>query len=606
MTTRYTKYKKKQKLRNNEYYNTQAIQDKLYKESEEGKKFKRLLPLILQKENILEAYRNIRKNKGSKTPGTNLNTIIDIAEKEIETIIDYINNRLEDFKPHKVKRKDISKPNGGTRPLGIPTIEDRLIQQCIKQILEPICEAKFYRHSYGFRANRSTAHAMTRCMYLMNVVKLHYVVDIDIKGFFDNVDHGKLLKQLWSFGIEDKEFLNIISKILKAEIKGIGIPSKGTPQGGIISPLLSNVVLNEFDWWISNQWENFETTQQYAYSCGKIRALKRTNLKQMYIVRYADDFKIFCRDAKTAQKVFVAVKQWLRKRLNLEISPEKSKVVNLRKNYSDFLGFKLKVRTKGKKKVSTTHVSDKARTKITKSFKESIKEIKKTPSSETVKRLNSKIIGWHNYYRIATNVSFDFSEIAFLVKKNLYNGTRSIRSSTKSKSKTYKKLYSEYNCKTITIAGVTIFPLHGVKFKYTINFSPQICNYTEEGRRRIHEKLKANHKEVIKFLLDNTVIDENLEYNDNRISLYVGQNGKCGVTRRPLNKNSMVVHRRIPKNKGGKDNYTNLIYVDGYVHKLIHENKEEIIEKYKNKLSLDSIGLKKINILRKLVGNYAI
>lgn len=95
--------------------------------------------MILQKENILEAYRNIKKNKGSKTPGTNSSTIIDIAEKEIETIIEYIKNRLEDFKPYKVKRKDISKPNGGTRPLGIPTIEDRLIQQCIKQILEPVC-----------------------------------------------------------------------------------------------------------------------------------------------------------------------------------------------------------------------------------------------------------------------------------------------------------------------------------------------------------------------------------------------------------------------------------------------------------------------------------
>jgi len=139
-----------------------------------------------------------------------------------------------------------------------------------------------------------------------------------------------------------------------------------------------------------------------------------------------------------------------------------------------------------------------------------------------------------------------------------------------------------------------------------MNFSPQICNYTEEGRRRIHEKLKANHGEIIKFLLDNTVINETLEYNDNRISLYVGQNGKCGVTRRLLNKNSMVVHRRIPKNKGGKDNYTNLIYVNGYVHKLIHENNEEFIEKYKNKVNLDSIGLTKINILRKLVGNYAI
>jgi group II intron reverse transcriptase/maturase len=606
VTTRQMKHKKNQKLRNNEYYNTQAIQDNLYKLSKEGKEFKNLVPLILQRENILLAYRNIKKNKGSKTPGTNSNTIIDMAEKGIETIIEYARNRLEQFTPHKVRRKEIPKLGGGIRPLGIPTIEDRHLQQCIKQVLEPICEAKFYTHSYGFRPNRSAKHAIARCMFLTNRVGLHYAVDIDIKGFFDNVDHNKLLKQLWTLGIKDKELLKLISKILKAEIDGIGIPSKGTPQGGVISPLLSNVVLNELDWWVCNQWEYFETYYRYSDNSNKIRTLKKTNLKEMYIVRYADDFKIFCRNAKTAQKVFVAVKQWLKERLNLDISPEKSKVVNLRKNYSDFLGFKLKVRVKGNKRVAKTHVSDKASARIIKTFKEMIKNIRKNPSSQTVNKLNSKILGWHNYYTIATNVSLDFSEIAFLVKKNLYNGTRSIRSSTNITSKAYKKFYSRYNCKTITIAGITIFPLHGVKLKYAKNFSPETCNYTEEGRNIIHEKLKKDHGEAIKFLMDNSVINETLEYNDNRISLYIGQNGKCGVSGAPLNKSSMVAHRRIPKSKGGKDNYNNLTYVNGYVHELIHEEKEETIERLKNKIKLDSIGLVKINILRKLVGNYVI
>ncbi len=114
-------------------------------------------------------------------------------------------------------------------------------------------------------------------------------MDVDIKGFYDNVNHSKLLKQIWSLGIHDKTLLSIISKLLKAEIQGEGVPTKGTPQGGILSPLLSNIVLNELDWWISDQWETFKTDFDYKHP-GKYHALKHSSkLKECYIVRYADD-----------------------------------------------------------------------------------------------------------------------------------------------------------------------------------------------------------------------------------------------------------------------------------------------------------------------------
>ena len=151
-------------------------------------------------------------------------------------------------------------------------------------------------------------------------------------------------------------------------------PSKGTPQGGILSPLLSNIVLNELDWWIASQWEwmpmhgnakytrlnaNGSINRGYQY-----RLLRESNLKPVFIVRYADDFKLFCRNRKDAFCLYAATMQWLKERLKLDISPEKSKVVNLKRHYSEYLGFKMKAQRKGDKYVVRSHMSDKAQKRV--------------------------------------------------------------------------------------------------------------------------------------------------------------------------------------------------------------------------------------------------
>ena len=220
---------KRQKLRNNEYYDFQKVQDDLYVKSQNGYVFKDLMSKIISETNILLAYRNVKKNVGSKTKGTDGKTIANLAKYEPKDLVLLVRNKLRNFQPQKVRRVEIPKADGKMRPLGIPTISDRLVQQCILQVLEPICEAKFYKHSYGFRPLRGTKDAIARAQFLAQMNNLHYVVDVDIKGFFDNIDHGKLLKQIWSLGIRDKSLLSIISKLLKAEVEGIGIPTKGTP-----------------------------------------------------------------------------------------------------------------------------------------------------------------------------------------------------------------------------------------------------------------------------------------------------------------------------------------------------------------------------------------
>lgn len=197
--------KKKQKLRNNEYYGIQDTLDRLYKESKKGNTFNNLIPLIMSEENIILAYRNIKKNYGSTTPGTDGRTIDYFKTKDSDYIIKYVRSRIMNYIPQPIRRVEIPKNNGGIRPLGIPTIGDRLVQQCILQILEPIAEAKFYKHSYGFRPIRNAKNAMAAYYKCIQQMNMHYVVDVDIKGFFDNIDHGKLLKQLWTIGIRDKK-----------------------------------------------------------------------------------------------------------------------------------------------------------------------------------------------------------------------------------------------------------------------------------------------------------------------------------------------------------------------------------------------------------------
>ncbi|MBM7557914.1 group II intron reverse transcriptase/maturase [Halanaerobacter jeridensis] len=595
---------KKQKLRNNEYYNTQDIQDKLYKYSQKGYDFKNLMEHITSRKNILLAYRNIKRNTGSKTRGTNNTTIEDLEKWTSQEIVDYVRNRLEYYQPQPVRREYIRKDDGRKRPLGIPTMEDRLIQQCIKQILEPICEAKFHKYSYGFRPNRSTKHAIARMEYLTWNSKLHYSVDVDIKSFFDNVDHSKLKKQLWAMGIKDKELISILGNMLKAEIEGEGIPNKGTPQGGIISPLLSNIVLNELDWWGSDQWETFQRKQQY-HPNSKYRALKKTNLKEVYIVRYADDLKIMCRDYETASKMKVATIKWLKERLNLDVNKKKTKITNLKRTYTEFLGIKLRVVKKGNSYVTRTRIANGVKKKLADKLKKQIRQIRQETTTKQVSKLNSMILGMHNYYSMASLVNKDFSEIAFLVNRTLENRLRSVLSRKGTESKAFLKFYREYNYKSYYVAGIRIFPIAGVIFNAPKKFSQEICDYTRTGREKIHEKLRSVSPVVLKYLVENPVQGETVEYNDNRVARYSGQNGCCFITGMPLEIGDVECHHKKPRDDGGKDTYRNLCLVKYDIHKLIHATKVETINRYYDKVKVifDEDALSKLNKLRAKAGN---
>ncbi|MGN0593229.1 MAG: group II intron reverse transcriptase/maturase [Ruminococcus sp.] len=608
---------KKQKIRNSEYYDMQIVFDELYAESAAKHQFHSLVELIKRPENIKLAYRNMRKNDGSRTAGVDGKTISDLNKWNENALVCHVQRKLDWYIPNAVRRVEIPKDNGKTRPLGIPTIMDRLIQQCILQVLEPICEAKFFKRSNGFRPDHSAENAIAQAERMIQSVGCHYVIDIDIKSFFDNVNHGKLLKQMWTLGIRDKKLLSIISAMLKAEVAGIGFPEKGTPQGGIISPLLSNIVLNELDWWIVSQWEEMPTQKNYVHriyangtpdKSNTIRALRTTKLKECYVVRYADDFKIFCKKRSDAVKLFEATKQWLLERLGLEISPEKSKIVNLKRHYSEFLGFKLKVRTKGKKPdgqlryVVEAHIKDKALLKIREKSKGIIGQIRQTydPGMEyrLIQKYNSYIMGIHNYYCIATHVNTDIHKIAFDVKKSLYNRLK--HRLQKKGQITNRYILEKYGTSREVryLNGHAIIPIAYVQHRVPMDKKNRVNKYTPEGRIEIHRNLAGINMAVLYYLMNNPCGKQSVEYNDNRIALYVAQKGKCAVSGVELEANQVDCHHKKPLVLGGNDSYQNLIIVSDVVHILIHSSNERTIRKYLKVLNPDKKQLAKLNKLR--------
>ena len=610
------------RLRHNEYYNMQETFDKLYAESKQGKVFENLMELISRPENIKLAYRNIKRNKGSNTSGTDECTIEDIKALSTENYIEMVQRKLKHYQPKPVRRVEIPKPNGKMRPLGIPSIIDRLVQQCILQVLEPICEAKFHERNNGFRPNRSTENAIAQCYKMIQQQNLHFVVDIDIKGFFDNVNHNKLIRQIWTMGIRDKQLICIIKAMLKATIVmpdgKIVHPECGTPQGGILSPLLSNIVLNELDWWIASQWETIPT--RYSYKCpinnnGNenkspiFKALRKTQLKEMYIVRYADDFKIFCRKRSDANKVFIAVKQWLQDRLKLQISEEKSKVINLKKHYSEYLGFKLKAVKKGNKYVVRSHMRNKSVQKVTDELIEQVKKIQKPKdnkqSIKEICKFNQMVEGVQNYYQYATHISIDCKKIQRAISTVIANRLkRRVKRKGITSNKHILKRYSDSQ-QLRFVNGYPLVPIGYVQTRNPMYKKSSICKYTTEGRQEIHKTLKFDEYVlwVMEQLQYSYTYTDSIEFTDNKISLYAAQYGKCAVLGVVLDIDDIHCHHKLPKKLGGKDNYQNLTIIHQDVHRLIHATQPQTINRYLFTLKLDKQQISKLNKLREMVGN---
>lgn len=331
-----------------------------------------LIEKILSEENLQKAIRKVKKNKGA--PGVDKMTVQEVEEwfnQYKEELISKILNKQ--YKPMPVKRVYIPKPNGKQRPLGIPTVVDRVIQQAMLQVLSEIYEPIFSDHSYGFRPNRSAHMAMGEVLGYLNA-GYEWIVDLDIEKFFDTVNHDKLISILRE-RVNDSRTLHLIRAYLQAGVLDKGLVRSstiGTPQGGPISVILSNIYLDKFD-----------------------KELESRNLR---FARYADDCIIFVKSEMSANRVMKSVTSWLERKLFLKVSATKTKVV--RPTKGQFLGFTFyKVKTVWK----CTPTKDRKKrlySNIQKYLER--KHAVSRPLSVTFKKLNQMIRGWIQYFKISS------------------------------------------------------------------------------------------------------------------------------------------------------------------------------------------------------------
>ncbi|HJV17812.1 MAG TPA: group II intron reverse transcriptase/maturase [Bacillales bacterium] len=566
--------------------------------------FKGLLEIISSEAVILTAIHKIKANKGSQTPGVDDETMRDnILEQDYLKVIERVQKTLQQYKPSFIRRVYIPKPGKQEkRPLGIPTIFDRIIQECIKTVIEPILEAQFYKHSYGFRPMRDTHMAVSRVTDLTHKTGYHWIVEGDISKFFDKVNHTKLIKKLWHMGIRDRRVLMIIQEMLKAGIMGeLKENPLGTPQGGIISPLLANVYLHSFDQWIAREWEEKTTRYSYANHGKKIRALKNSGrLKPAYLVRYADDWVLITDSKQNAEKWIRKISSYLDSNLRLTLSKEKTLITNIRVKPIHFLGFNYKV-VKGKSRTGfitrTRPIPERLDLKITEIQKD-IKAIKRMKDSKeelihTINKINSKIRGVIQYYEIATWVNIDMHKYSQVIRYTAYKALKKYGGDwiPANQVNNLTSVHSEYTTKipTIQYSGglkIGITNLDFCKWKRNTSKNQNETPYSDTGRsiyrKRTRKKLPLARADDILNLHYSELIAQgktnklyNFEYFLNRAYAFNRDGGKCKVCAiqiwSPEDIHTHHVRPYLPMDEVNR--VQNLATVHRKCHQAIHNNQ---------------------------------
>jgi RNA-directed DNA polymerase len=345
-----------------------------------------MLEQVLSRENLLEALKRVEANKGSHgVDGMSVKTLRDHIKQNWQTIRQAIEEGT--YQPSPVRGVEIPKPNGGgVRRLGIPTVTDRMLQQAIAQVLTPLFDPQFSEHSYGFRPKRRGHDAVRKAREFMKE-GYRFVVDLDLEKFFDRVNHDRLMRKI-SEKVKDKKVLLLIRKYLQSGVMEHGLvkpTSEGAPQGGPLSPLLSNIVLDELDKELEKRGHRF--------------------------VRYADDCNLYVKTKRAGERVKASVTRFIETRLKLKVNQAKSAVDRPWKR--KFLGFSFCMNKEPRVRIAKQSLQ-KAEAKI----REITSRSKSMKMEERIKELNQYLVGWCGYFSLADTPSV-FRELDSWIRRRL-------------------------------------------------------------------------------------------------------------------------------------------------------------------------------------------
>ena len=558
--------------------------------------FTRLYRYLLRPDIYYEAYRNLYANSGAATKGVNEDTADGFSEAKINRIIKSL--ETETYQPKPARRTYIQKASGKMRPLGIPTFTDKLVQEVLRLVLQAVYEPVFLNCSHGFRPNRSCHTALAQAKQELSGAR--WFIEGDIKGCFDHIDHTVLVG-LVNRKIKDARLIKLLHKFLKAgymEQNTFFKSAEGTPQGGILSPLLANVYLTAFDWTVGRMYQH--PRQQTAYICSDRARLLYQGVIPKYLVRYADDWVILTNSEQEAHRFLHWLQKYFTHRLKIELSEEKTVITDMRQAPVNFLGFSFKVRQtayqpdKPRREIAMSYPNPQKLQKAIRKLCDGVKAVR-TCSNDSyravqIETVNAQIVGIAEHYKHVLcseayhKIDYAVNKCAYKVFKRIYG--KSVKDHVIPLENLSNRPTRHAGHKDTALA----MQIHGQWIGFTKaylthaahgghSFHQKITPYTAEGRELYRRKAKKSAPKDRPPLYDGTNLLElsakkpiyNFEYYMNREYAFNRDKGKCRCCHINLNPGHYHCHHINPKLPINQINKVqNLAWVCENCHKAIH------------------------------------